>query len=320
MMKREWKEAAAAVVMGLLVPYILLNAAALWFQKPDPYTNEPETTAPEQPEDVQIKVLVGDRLKTMGLEEYLTGVVLGEMPASFELEALKAQAVVARTYTLRRWESGSKHINADICTDPSCCQAYQNPDSYTGSRELVDKVRSAVKDTWGMVLTYEGALIEATYFSSSGGRTEDAQAVWGSDLPYLQATDSPEDGYAEKYMHTVSFTADEFRNALDRKLTGDCTEWFGNTTYTNGGGVDTMVIGGREYAGTELRQLLGLRSTAFTVSVFENRITITTRGYDHRVGMSQYGAEAMAVAGNTFDEILSHYYQGTVLEEYIDNG
>lgn len=326
-MKQEWKDALTAILMGLLLPYLLLNGAAYIAGingESIPTETTENTISASQPASLRIQcIMPDDSIQTMDLEEYLVGVVLGEMPASFEPEALKAQAVVARTYTLRRREAGTKHTGADVCTDPACCQAYRDEEQYYrdgGTRESVDKVRNAVMDTYGLVLTYEGALIEATYFSSSGGRTEDALAVWGSDLPYLQATDSPEDGYAEKYMHSVNFTEEEFQAALGRELPGSCAAWFGDTSYTNGGGVDTMVIGDREYAGTELRQLLGLRSTAFTVSVSENNITITTRGYGHRVGMSQYGAEAMAVSGCTFDEILAHYYQGTVLEEYIDNG
>ena len=144
--------------------------------------------------------------------------------------------------------------------------------------------------------------------------------VWGNDLPYLRATDSPEAGYSEQYLHTQSFTTSSFQEALGQALSGDCRSWFGPVTYTDGGGVDTMVIGDKEYSGVELRRLLDLRSTAFTLSVTDNMIVITTRGYGHRVGMSQYGAEAMAVEGSTFEDILAHYYRGTVLEEYIDIG
>ena len=239
---------------------------------------------------------------------------------SFELEALKSQAVVARTYTLRRKEAGTKHENADICTDPSCCQAYRDPGTYSGDEAMLDKLRSAVRDTCGQVLTYQGNLIEATYFSSSGGRTEDAVAVWGSDLPYLQAVESPEEEYEDKYLSSVSFSPETFQEALSRDLSGDCTDWFGNVCYTNGGGVDTMEIGGIKYEGTRLRQLLGLRSTAFSVSVTDDVITITTRGYGHRVGMSQYGAEAMALDGKSYTQILAHYYVGTQLQEFVDIG
>ena len=318
-MKERWKDAVMAVMMGLVLPYILLNAAGMMHESPHPGIETASSEDPYDREVIWIHVQNGEAIEQMDLESYLVRVVLGEMPASFELEALKAQAVVARTYTLRRLETGTKHRNADVCTDPGCCQAYCDPAYYQGSVESLGKVRDAVEQTRGLVLTYSGALIEATYFSSSGGRTEDAVAVWGNDLPYLQATDSPENGYEDQYLRSVTFSAADFRVALDRELPGGCHSWFGPVTYTNGGGVATMTIGGEEYSGTELRQLLGLRSTAFTVSATSNTVTITTRGYGHRVGMSQYGAEAMAVEGAAFDAILAHYYQGTALEEYIDN-
>ena len=325
-MKQSGKEWIPALVMGILVPWLMLNGAVLFTEReliqPQIQASETvETTAPAAEEALMIDVLVDGVQTRMALEDYLVGVVLGEMPASFEPEALKAQAVVARTYTLRRVETAPKHEGGAVCTSPECCQAYTAPADYLsggGTAADLEKVAQAVADTAGLVLTYGGSLIEATYFSSSGGRTEDALAVWGMDLPYLQATDSPEDDYADKYMDTITITAHEFQEALGLELTGRCEGWIESVTYTNGGGVDTMVIGGKAFKGTELRTLLGLRSTAFTVTAFGDQFTITTRGYGHRVGMSQYGAEAMAVDGSSFDEILAHYYQGTTLEEYID--
>ena len=162
------------------------------------------------------------------------------------------------------------------------------------------------------VLTYENALIEATYFSCSGGSTEDAVAVWGNAYPYLKAVDSPGEEHAAHYTDTVTFTPLQFQSALGVILSGTPENWFGPVTYTEGGGVDTMQIGKTIYKGTELRQKLSLRSTAFTVSVGEY-ITITTEGDGHRVGMSQYGADAMAAAGKDYREILAHYYPGTEL-------
>ena len=321
-MKGRCKDVMKAVLMGLLMPYVLLNAVGWQMGTSDVTGPTIHTEAPQGPQindTVWITVQKGDTLELMDLESYLVGVVLGEMPASFEREALKAQAVVARTYTLRRRETGNKHDIADVCTDSACCQAYKEPDTYEGTRESLEKVTAAVESTRALVLTYHGKLIEATYFSSSGGRTEDALTVWGSDLPYLKATDSPEEAYEDQYLRSVTFTVSAFRSALNRELAGSPRYWFDSITYTNGGGVDTMNICGKKYSGIELRTLLGLRSTAFTISATDDTITIDTRGHGHRVGMSQYGAEAMAVDGCTFDVILAHYYQGTVLEEYIDN-
>ena len=137
--------------------------------------------------------------------------------------------------------------------------------------------------------------------------------MWGTEFPYLQAVASPGEEKAAHYTDTVRFSAGAFQDALGVKLSGSPGSWFRDVTYTDGGGVDTIVIGGTGYRGTELRSLLGLRSTAFSISTTEDTVTITTRGYGHRVGMSQYGADAMAVTGSACPEILAHYYPGTTL-------
>ena len=316
-MKQIWKEIGAALLMGGLVPGFLIwfGAALLEIQENKPVEIVLEQTAPMPEIGYEIPVRMNGSLEIQDLESYLVGVVLAEMPASFELDALKAQAVVARTYTLRGNTTGGKHGDGSVCTDYACCQAYLDPQEYLnlgGTEDNLNKIQSAVWETQGQILTYEGALIEATYFSCSGGTTEDAVAVWGTEYPYLQSVESPGEEHAAHYSDTVSYTPDQFQSALGVSLSGDPGTWFGEITFTDGGGVDTMVIGGKAYRGTELRQKLGLRSTAFSVSVGEH-ITITTRGFGHRVGMSQYGADAMAMAGKDYNQILAHYYQGTVL-------
>lgn len=316
-MKFSWKEIGIAVFMGMVVPFLVLwfGAALLNIQEEEPVESSPEITRQEEMRAREILIRTGETVEKQDLETYLVGVVLAEMPASFEEEALKAQAVVARTYTMRANSAGGKHGDGSVCTDHACCQAYIDPEQYRnqgGTQESIDKITAAVMSTAGLVLTYEGSLIEATYFSCSGGSTEDAVAVWGTDYPYLQAVDSPGEEYAAHYMDTVIFTPQQFQTALGVSLPGEPENWFGTVTYTEGGGVDTMEIGGKTYRGTQLRQLLSLRSTAFSVSGGE-RISITTKGFGHRVGMSQYGADAMALAGNSYAEILAHYYQGTVM-------
>lgn len=311
-MNKKWTDGMLALILAVLVPGLLCNTVLL-LDRPDggEIGVTVGTEGPTRENGVRIRVLLGDgSVENMELEAYLVGVVLGEMPESFHPEALKAQAVVARTYALRMRERSSKHPGADVCTDPRCCQSYREGDS--------PAIRSAVEDTEGLVLTYGGALIEATYFSSAGGRTEDAVAVWGSDVPYLQAVDSPETGEGDDFLETVTMTAEEFRTALGIAPEGPLGSWLGEITYTDGGGVDTMVIGGREFKGTDLRRLLGLRSTAMVMSAVGDHILITTRGYGHRVGMSQYGADAMAAEGASFKEILAHYYRGTTLELFVD--
>ena len=313
-----WKEVRLAAIMGLVVPGIILSIAVSIYKPTD--QPEPMETEIVEQKTVKIPVLHEGSVMEMELSDYLTGVVLAEMPASFEEEAQKAQAVVARTYTIRAWERGGKHEGAAVCTDSNCCQGYISDEAYIakgGTEESIEKMRAAVADTADLVLTYEGQLIEATYFSCSGGSTEDAVAVWGTDVPYLQAVSSPGEEHAAHYTDTVSFTAENFASALGQNLSGDPASWFGPVTYTAGGGVAEMEIGGERYTGTTLRGALGLRSTAFTVTVEKDTITITTRGYGHRVGMSQYGADAMAVQGSTCEEILAHYYQGTRLTEWV---
>lgn len=319
------KQLLSAFVCGSLLPLLVVFAAGRLKQAYLPA--EPETVATEQIQpqiqlrsdaDQTVGVLQSSgEVEQMDLETYLVNVVLGEMPADFELEALKAQAVVARTYTGRRMNQG-KHEKASVCTDPSCCQGFRRIEDYLaqgGTQEAVDRVRQAVHETAGDVLVYEGSLIDATYFSCSGGFTEDAVAVWGKDVPYLQSVESPGEEDAPRFSDELSLTAQELEEKLGIKGEGPLSEWFGAQTRTEGGGVDEIEICGEVFTGKELRSLLGLRSTAFEVTVQEDHVLFQTRGFGHRVGMSQYGAQAMAQEGKTYREILSHYYQQTELSE-----
>lgn len=314
-MRSIWKDVGISLFMGMILPGLLLNIGVFLTEKRE--EDIIMQTVPKQTVALPMRLRQGDgTAEEMDMDAYLVRVVLAEMPASFEPEALKAQAVVARTYTRKAYITGGKHGDGSVCTQSSCCQAYITEEDYLargGTAEGVEKIRAAVEDTSGYVLTYDGALIEATYFSCSGGSTEDAAAVWGTDYPYLQAVDSPGEEGASAYSDSVTFTPEEFCAALGTELTGLPETWFGTVVYTEGGGVASLIIGGESYSGTQLRYLLGLRSTAFSVETEGEEITITTKGYGHRVGMSQYGADAMAVTGCGFEEILTHYYQGTVL-------
>lgn len=317
-MKPKLKVMGIPFVAGVVLPYMFLSFGVTLLER---YREQPVAEAALQTEPVirppAVSLPVRFRLENgsvqeMDMDTYLTGVVLAEMPASFEPEALKAQSCVARTYARKAYVTGGKHGDGSVCGSPSCCQGYTKPETYLekgGTEEAVEKVRSAVADTSGKVLTYDGELIEATYFSCSGGRTEDAVAVWGTEFPYLQAVDSPGEEQAAYYTDTKTFSVSEFAEALS--LTGDPAAWLGTATYTEGGGIHTMVIGGKTFTGTQLRSLLGLRSTSFSITVQTDKIMVHTRGYGHRVGMSQYGAEAMALSGSSWEEILFHYYRGT---------
>lgn len=329
-MNGRFREIISVVLFGVLFPTILFSFAQRKGVDMVKTTQTTETTVGTTntandfqttcPQEFQLSVVMSDgSIQKMELDTYLAEVVLCEMPVDFDAEALKAQAVVARTYALRRLESGSKHAGAAVCTDSACCQGYISTADYLdsgGKQEQIEKVSLAVSATSGQVLTYQGKLAEATYFSCSGGMTEDAKAVWGAEIPYLQAVASPGEENATHYTDTVMLTKTEFAEKLGSEATGVAEKWVESITYTDGGGVDIIKICGREYKGTEIRKLLGLRSTAFAITVVGDTVIITTKGYGHRVGMSQYGAEAMAVQGSTYKEILDYYYKGTKITQY----
>ena len=324
-MARASKEILQSAVIGFGIPAILL-VLAIVFCLPGKHvsqtpsgstaTMEQATQGTEKPTPSWIiNVLVDGQMQQMDLEEYVLGVVLSEMPASFEMEALKAQAVAARTYAIKTCSDRKKHDGA-VCDNHSCCQGYMTNEDYLqrGWKETyVERVRSAVAETAGQILTYDGKPIRATYFSCSGGNTESAIAVWGRDYPYLQSVESPGEEETVYYTDSKRFTLEEFQEKLGITLEGEPGTWFGDITYTTGGGIDTMQIGGVDYRGTTLRSLLGLRSTVFYVVVDQESVMFETHGYGHRVGMSQYGADAMALEGFSYDQILAHYYRGTQL-------
>lgn len=328
-MNQFWKDMAIAITMGWIVPAVLLTAVVSLAggKKEIPALTEPivmmeSGTEPKTEAGLRVSVLgVGETVEEIPLHDYLTSVVLAEMPASFENEALKAQSVVARTYTMRAMNGAAKHDEADVCTDSSCCQGYVDVEQYLkngGNREDVQRISRLISETEGQVLIYQGKLIEATYFSCSGGMTEDAVAVWGTDVPYLRSVPSPGEEHAAHYTDSTTLKADELESKLDVELSSDPEDWFSDVDYTDSGSVATIEIGGEIFTGSQLRKLLGLRSTAFTVAVQGHQITFHTRGYGHRVGMSQYGADAMAASGSTYDEILAHYYQGAELTDDFD--
>lgn len=308
------KQMFVSFLLGLVIPLVLMGVLL----RNQPLQQEQETTGQAVSADtIELQNDDGSILE-MDMQTYLVGVVLAEMPASFPEEALKAQAVVARTYAARR-QTQQKHPEGAVCLQASCCQGYREEEAFLrsgGTQESLEKVRRAVEQTAGQVLTYEGELIDATYFSCSGGSTEAAVAVWGSDVPYLQAVDSPGEEEAAYYTEEIAFNAQDFAACVGFENEGDPSQWFSDITYTEGGGVDRITIRGVEYRGTRLRTLLGLRSTFFEIQVDGNWIYITTHGYGHRVGMSQYGAKAMAEGGSSYEEILTHYYVGAELENW----
>ena len=264
----------------------------------------------------RLPVLRDGQIRSMDLHSYLTGVVLAEMPLSFADEALKAQATASRTYVLRSYDN-RRHDKAAVCVNSGCCQAWRDPaEASPADRARAEAIVSA---TDGLALYYDGALIDATFFSCSGGRTEAAAAVWGSELPYLQSVDSPGEEGAAHFTDETRVPLAEFRAALEAEdgavsFPAALGGWVGAIRYTVGGGVDEIELGGRPFRGTWLRKRFGLRSTAFSLELTETEAIFVTKGNGHRVGMSQYGAEAMARAGSGFAEILAWYYQGAELK------
>lgn len=311
------KQVIQSVLYGMVLPSVLVNTMGSVAPPPD-VTVQETIQLGSSANSIPVQLESGE-ITLMDLEEYIVRVVLGEVPADFEPEALKAQAVAARTYTLYCGQASDRHSMGAVCTDYRCCQAYQEPQDYldAGGTEVgLKKIRQAVTDTAGEVLCYEGRLIVATYFASSGGVTEDAEEVWGQAYPYLTSVESPGEEDSTYYDDAKTFSAEEFQEILGVKLSGCPETWFGRVYESLGDGVGVIRIGGRLYGGTEIRNLFGLRSTVFSVSATADSVTFHTRGYGHRVGMSQYGAEAMAVNGSTYDQILAHYYRGTTLEQY----
>lgn len=286
----------------------------------------------EQPPDSKdagrlLRVLIGGKLQEMDMETYLQGVVRAEMPASFEPEALKAQAVAARTYTLYKMAHGSDHPEADACDDITCCKAYmsgQKAAALWGEQAEVweEKICAAVAETDGECVLYEGKPILAVFHSSSAGMTQDAVNVWSSSLPYLQSVQSPESGETVPNYHSQAvFQTDELKTVLREALPGaDLSEtpsaWFTNMKQQENGTVTSLCVGGVPVGGNELRTILGLRSACFTISFAGDAVTFSVTGYGHGVGMSQYGANVLAQEGKTYREILAWYYVGTEVGDY----
>ena len=289
----------------------------------------PAPPAPAGPDASRtLRVLDGEKVLEMDLETYLTGVVRAEMPASFEPEALKAQAVAARTYTLYKLQTGGNHGgSADVCTDSACCQAYIGEDAARSNwGEKADafeaKVEAAVRETGGEAVLYGGVPILAVFHSSSAGLTRTAGEVWQSDLPYLQAVSSPEPGERiPNYYSRVEFTEEELRARLraafpEADLSGGMENWLRDPAADGAGSVETLSVGGVRVKGARVRSALDLRSACFTWEVQGGKMVFFVTGYGHGVGLSQYGASAMAAAGADYREILTHYYTGVTVEPY----
>ena len=249
-------------------------------------------------------------------EDYIKGVVAGEMPATFELEALKAQAVASRSYAMyqmtatkdREYDVLNTTANQVYLTDQELKENWK--EEYP---EKINKIKEAIAETSGEYLTYEGKVINAMFFSTSVGATENSEEVFVSALPYLRSVDSKWDEASPAYTDTYTFTLEEFYKKLNLQYNQTLT--IGVTSKTSTGRTRTLKINGTEINGRDLATKLNLRSNYFDIVQNENNVTITTKGFGHGVGMSQYGANGMAKEGYKYDQILKHYYQNTEIKK-----
>jgi len=295
--------------------------------------NTPTATEEKDTFDSRTEITLwdGEEVLTLPLDKYLRGVVAAEMPASFPEEALKAQALAARTYTLYQlslYENGmsipESHHGAQLCADHTHCKAWceleSEADKKWGNEAdfYLDKIGKAVDDTCGIIATYGGQPIAAVFHSTSSERTESAAAVWGNETPYLVSVESPGCEASPRYKGEVRISQEEFREKMleahpEMDLSSSPDKWFKASQRSEAGGIIDVAVGGVRVEGTWLRQVLGMDSTNFTYSVNGDELVFSTTGYGHGVGMSQYGAKALAEQGKKCEEIIKWYYTGVEL-------
>ncbi|KYD07041.1 MULTISPECIES: stage II sporulation protein D [Heyndrickxia] len=305
-----------AIPSLLVLPFSKEKASG----KLDENMKEKNTSTLQSSIDIAVFRNTSQKVEQVPLEEYVVGVVASEMHATFEEEALKAQALAARTYIVRQLLSGNKGIpkGANV-TDTVSDQVFQNKKElkkHWGSKyqKNINKITKAVKATEGKILTYDGKPIFASFFSTSNGYTENSQDYWANAIPYLKSVESPWDKKSPKYQYQQEFVVNDVEKKLGVTLR-DNKEVSTNFTLTEGKRIGTVIIGGKKFTGREVREKLGLRSSDFSLARKGNKIIVTTRGYGHGVGMSQYGANGMARSGKSYKEIVQHYYQGIEISE-----
>ena len=266
------------------------------------------------------------QMELMPIETYLTGVVAAEMPASYHVEALKSQAVAARTRAAAQCfalggNGCSRHAGADICTDSAHCQAYMSVDKrkekWGGEFSAYEaRVSQAVYETRGQVMTYDGQPITVLYHAVSGGHTEDVEEVFGQSLPYLRGVESAGEEGVSKYETEQAFSFSDAAKALNQAFPNahvtkeNLSQELRILQVSPTNRVLSIQVGDVQVTGREVRGALNLNSTLFTLSFTKDSVLFSQRGYGHGVGMSQAGANAMAASGSGYEEILSHYYQG----------
>lgn len=272
----------------------------------------------EEYHDIPIRVLRSNgNIETMNLEDYLIGVVPSESPLSFEDEALKAQAVAARTYAIKQIQCNGDSLY-DV-TDDTYSQVYSDMDTLRyrwgeNFDENYNRIKNIVDSTRGEYVSYDGDVIYALFFSTSNGYTEDNVDVFGTDLPYLKIVDSSFDQEeTDNFYFTKTFTKEEFYSSLGLPYNDTLT--ITDVERTNSNRVSSLKVNGEQFGGISFQYDLGLRSNDYTIVDNGETIDITTKGFGHGVGLSQYGANALAKRSKTYDEILKYYYQGTELQK-----
>jgi len=327
------------IISGLLI--VLSTALAVLVSLPGPppekpvYIPEPPPPLDElipqgmRPDNmVTLRVLMGGETVEMDMERYLIGVVAAEMPVTFGVEAIKAQAVAARTNALYNSlvRPKANHPGADVCTDMACCTAFLQDELLRGRWgysyvENISKLINAILKTSGEYVEYEGEPILAVFHSSSAVRTESSGNVWTTDLPYLVSVNSPETAeHVPGFVNAVTVSRSEFIEVVkshypDADFSGAEDSWITEISFTEGRRVYELNIGGVPVKGTMLRSMFKLRSTAVSMKWIDGSIVFTTTGFGHGVGMSQYGANVMAKSGMDYKGILSAYYTDTHVVE-----
>lgn len=329
-MKKMYLFLIAVCLLGLFIPALVADE---WGRFVNTTAGAQSEAPPTFDQKTEVKVFISEtgQIVPMPLSEYLTGVVAAEMPASFHVEALKAQAVAARSYTLNRMaaevdhETEKAHPGADVCTDPAHCKAYlskpQAKKNWGEAKflEYWEKVEGAVKSTDGEMVFYENEPICAVFHSTSPGKTEDAKNVWGSPVPYLVSVESPGEEASPRFHSFLRLAPAEFeakiRGLSDAiVLPGEAPNWIGAVEKSPSGTVLTIGIGDGRFTGGELRGLFNLRSAAFDLTYSDGVFLFSVTGYGHGVGLSQYGAEHMAASGASYREILRWYYTGVEIK------
>ena len=279
--------------------------------------NKQENIKEEKKEEsitIKVKQISKNKIIEIDIEDYVRGVIAGEMPITFELEALKAQAVAARTYGVRRIKKNNKYDVVDTVMN----QVYKDDEELkkswgTNYESYIKKINKAVKETEGEYVDYNGTYADTLFFSTSVGNTENSEEIFGNKISYLQSVSSEwDEEVSPVYEEKNEFTRDEFCKKL--KL-DDCKKIYVNVlSETSTGRIKNIMINNKKFTGEEVAYFLSVRSNYFDIYIENNNVIVKTKGFGHGVGMSQYGAEGMAINGYSYKEILEHYYQGTTIK------